>query len=563
MDHSIVILHGEDIAAAQQVAAGLPGCEACVFDPVLVDRARAAGFERVRFVPWTGAPDYALLHEQSHAAASALERELDRLVASVIAEASIDAWQHLNLYYLFMALGWYTGLAAAVIGQFAGRKLHVLLCDNPAIYYFNAFVPGLLMLQHAQAQGIESAAYTYEGKPDPGHRLPQLAGRATARTEEVMLAHLPTCMYDIHYFNDEFRASGKAVINIEARYFGMPVAAAESIPLVAPEQMAAAIAPAWQAAVERVEALLVAHLEAFFADKIPAPAFRARQVAQIAGHYRAQLLTLHLLERYFELDRPAKLLLSDHDTGWHGPLLAFAERHHLPVLLLPHSKTTPDIEFGYRNMVALTHPIQGSDILDRAGRQIRHHALALPTTFAATTAFPAPIRRVALMLNALTLSGIHFAPYRPYLEGIRQIADWCQAQGVALDIRCKPSYSIVHLLATELGLDPQGLAENAAVPMAEFAARCDLCLMYDTPTAGAMEFLNQGIAILNPLVTSPTRAQAVTTHPDVVPRESIAQTLQRLQAFVADPVAFHQFRLRQFQRYVALFANARPLRSFL
>ena len=563
MTDCIVLLHGEDIAAAQQIARDLPSAEVVVFDPVLVDRARAAGFAQVRLLPYLEAPAYADLHERSHAAASALERQLNALVATVNGAVSIEGWQHLTLYYLYMSLGWYAGLAASLVPQLHGRKLHVLVCDNPASYYFNAFVPALLVLQQAQAQGIDAAAYNYGSKPEPSRLLPMLDGSPRVAGAEFLLTHLPTCFYDIPYFNDEFKASGKRIVNLEAKHFGVPVAAAESIALAQPEALAQVIAPGWLAEVERIEAALAAQLHIAFADKIPSPRYRARQVDLLVAGYRSQWLSLRLLERYFAAAPPSKLLLSDHDTGLHGPLLAFAQIHHLPVLLLPHSKTTPDSEFSGPNTVALVHPIQGEHIRDRHGKRILHQPLALPIDFSASNRFPARLRRVALMLNAFSLGGIYFAQYRPYLDGIARIAQWCREHGTTLDIRCKPSYGLIHLLASELGLDAASLTENATVTMAEFAARCDLCLMYDTPTAGALAFLNQGIAILNPLFTPPTQPQRVTTHPDVVPRESIEQTLQRLHGFVTDPVLLQQFRWQQFQRYVQLFDKAQPLRVYL
>lgn len=563
--HRLLILHGEDIAAALAVARDLPDAETCVFDPVLVDRARAAGLPGVRFLPWTDAPDYAALHQQAHEQARALERELDTLAggADGALGVSIQGWQHLTLYYLFMSLGWYGGLARAMMPALAGRSLHVLLCDNPAIYYFNAFVPALLMLHAAQAEDVPAQAYGYGRKPDDSGQLPRLDGRAEFGGRETLLAHLPTCMYDIGHFNDEFRASGKAVWNLAAKHFSLPVAAERQIGLTTAAQLAEPLPAERQAEIERAAARWSAHLASFFADKIPSASHRQRQVAQLVGVYRAQLQTLALLQRHFAEQRPSKLLLSDHDTGFHGPLLAFAEQAQLPVLMLPHSKTSPDQDFSASNLVALTHPSQGDAVLDAHGRRIRQHALALPVELQASLRMPRPLQRVALMLNALTLGGIYFAQFRPYLDGIRRIADWCEARGLVLDIRCKPSYSLVQLLSTELGLDAERLVANAAVPMAEFAARCDLCLMYDTPTAGALEFLNQGLPILNPVITPLTRAQAVTTHPDVVPRDSIDKALERVAGFVADPVLLQQFRLQQFTRYVQLWQGALPLRSFL
>jgi hypothetical protein len=52
-------------------------------------------------------------------------------------------------------------------------------------------------------------------------------------------------------------------------------------------------------------------------------------------------------------------------------------------------------------------------------------------------------------------------------------------------------------------------------------------------------------------------------NPQVVPRESINDTLRRLDAFKADPVSFFAFRNKQFRDYRLLFENANPLRVYL
>src|SRR5208283_1565744 len=226
-----------------------------------------------------------------------------------------------------------------------------------------------------------------------------------------------------------------------------------------------------------------------------------RQVEHLVQLYRSQLLTYFELQRHFSDSAPFKLLLSDYYIGFHGPLVSFAEQKSIPVVLLPHSKTICDIEFSYRDIVALTHPAQGCAIHDVNREAVRSFPIAFPECFAGSSDVGEGPRAATLMLNGLALNGIPFAPLDVYLDGIRRLVAWFDAADIKLKIRCKPGYSIIRLLHAALDIDPQMLMHGMQEPMEAHLHGCDLCLMYDLPTTGALHFLRNSIAILNPVVT--------------------------------------------------------------
>ena len=563
MEQAIIIINADDIPTAEKLAATLENYTIYTFDPVLVDRIAAAGLRPVQFIAWHTAPAYASLYEEAHASAYALEKDLDASRHDILPEVSVYSWQHLSLYYLFMSMQWYQGMWNSVGLKLSEKHLHIFISDNPSNFYFNSYIPALTLMQFCRQHDIEFSGYSYGGKQDVSNHLPDLAGRNNETSNEFLLTHLPTCMYDMAYFNQEMEASGKTIINVKAKYFSMPVQAHFEIEIIDAANIEQEIASPLRERIEAFLSIVAAKLDVYFSRTLVTTVFRERQVNQIINTYRSQLFSYFLLGRYFQEKMPSKILLSDHDTGLHGPLLAFAEKYDIPILILPHSKTTPDLEFTYKNMRALTHPSQGADILDRNQCRVPHFKLCIPTKFESSIAMPEPIKTVGLLLNAYSLNGIYFANYERYIAGIKKIYDFCKLHSLDLQVRCKPSYSLMQLLVWEVDLDIGMLYDSSRISMVDYSNQCDICLMYDTPTAGALEFLAKSIPILNPVLGPLTPPQAVTTHPHTIARESVDECLHKLASFKADPSLLQQFKMRQFLTYLNLFSDAQPLRAFI
>ncbi|WP_334168732.1 hypothetical protein [Methylobacter sp.] len=563
MENAIVIINVGDITAAEHIAKDLPTYTVYIFDPMLFDLVAASSLKNIQLITWDNCPLYHELDADARATAFALEAELDLAVRAIVPEVSIASWQHLNLYYLFMSLKWYTALWDQLGGLFAHKKVHIFICDNPAAYYFHSFIPSFLLLWYLKSHEIEFSGYSYGEKPDNTDLIPDLSGENSDDHFEQILTHLPTCMYDFSYFDQEARASGKTLINIEARYFATPVQAHKNLGLISAEQTIAALPEESREKINIFSEQLAATLDRFLKPYIVIPLYRTRQIAYISNLYRAQLVTYYQLNRHFQRSKPSKILLSDHDAGFHGPIVSFAKENFLPVLLLPHAKTSADIEFKYDNIVALTHPIQGRDIFDANGRHVINEAIIYPETFSSSSLTSEGIKTVSLLLNAQSLNGIFYTRWADYLDGIRKIVAWCKDNDIALKIRCKPSYSIMTLLAREIGLDIATLHQNLAESMDQHVENCDLCLMYDTPTSAALYFLKQSVPILNPVVKPLSPAELTMVNANVVPQESVDAILRRLKGFKSNPMNFSSFRNTQFRNYIELFQHVRPLRTHL
>ena len=560
MENAIIIISQHDIPAAVETAKTLESYVVYVFDPLLVDQVQERMLLNARFVIWENCPDYPQHEKSSHAAALTLERELDTAVREILPEVSIYAWQHHNLTCLSAAIRWYTGLWDEVLSKIPESKLHVFMCDNPAHYYWPSFIPALLLLQKLKSVGKAFSAYTYGARQDETDLIPELRGRSEAGE---LLVHLPTCLYDYNYLNDELQMSGKSVINIQAKHWDVKITSSTTIGLVKRSELDDALPDSFHQKAAIFSRLIADKIDSLLTPFIATPTYRAQQSQFFADIYTSQLAAYYLLEEYFKVRKPSKVVISDHDAGFHGPIYSFAKHHNIPVLLIPHSKVSHYVEFDYSNVISLSHPLQGDQVSFANGKRVLNFKLAYPEKFSGTSLFPAPIRRVGLVLNSLSQEGILFTKLTPYVNGILEINRWCQENHIELKIRCKPGQLIKHVLAEALGFQPDSIADPLYAPLHDFAQSCDICLMYDTPTSAALEFLQNSIPILNPIPEDISWIEGTITSPAIVPRSNVSSILGTLDTFVADPVNLFIFRNTQYSNYVNAFSRAYPLRHFL
>jgi len=562
MKDAVVILNSEAIPAARDFCSALQDYEVLLFDPVLGDKALAAKLQNVQVITQIDVPAFVSIDREAQAAARALEEALDATQFGS-SGVSILAWQHLNFSLIFTASLWHKALWQSAGGIFKDRRIHIPVSHRPAQYYFDSFVPASILIEYLRGQRVEYVIHEYGIGSVWVDTVPDLTGIAPGGGPEWLLTYLPTCVYDHAYFVQEMRAAGKRIVNLQAKLWDVPVEADRTIGLTPPTRLLASLSNEARERIATACEALSQNLDPLLTPHIPSSDHRARQTEHIVSRYRGQFATYFGLERYFQADAPGKLVLSEHDTGFHGPLVSFAESRSLPVILVPHSKVMGDVEFGYRNIVALTHPMQGTSIHDRYDRPVIHHTVAYPEDFCSTSTIGNGLRSMSLMLNSTSLNGVHFTPTVAYLDGIKRIVTWCRDNNVDLKIRCKPGFTLFGLLRAYVGAPPDLLARNVNETMDEHVKGCDLCLMYDMATSGSLFFLRRSLPVLNPIVAELNKTQRSLLRPDLIVPESVEATLHRLSGFRAEPLSLYSFRTAQFQAFLGGFAQARPLRSFL
>ncbi|NMQ05965.1 hypothetical protein E4Q08_12200 [Candidatus Accumulibacter phosphatis] len=381
----IIIISAADISPAIQIARNLPSYTVYTFDPILVDQISSSGLENINFIPFDNCPLYHELDGSAHSAAFDLESALDLEVREIVPEVSIAGWQHLNLYYILIALKWYTALWENLGNKLAGTKVHLFICDTPGSYYFNSYIPSILLLWYLKCSDIEFSGFTYGSKDEDTHLIPELSEENPNEELEQLLIHLPTCWYDIKYFFQEMISTGKTLINIEATNFNIPLPAIRTLALVEAGNTLSGLPEEIRNRIHDFSIALMEKLDQIFAPYLVIPNYRQRQIRHLTNIYCAQLVTYYQLSRYFEKSKPSRIILSDHDAGFHGPIISFAQKHSLPVIFLPHSKCVNDIEFKYRNITVLSHPIHGQEIFDANRKSVLNFKIAYPETFSGST----------------------------------------------------------------------------------------------------------------------------------------------------------------------------------
>jgi hypothetical protein len=560
-DNIIIIIGEHDISVAEGFVESLTDYVVYYFDPTLTDDIVASKLHNCEYVEWMDCPDYPSLVTTAHSLAFEFENDLDRKLSDLFPNCSIVAWQHLNLYYFFLSYQWYSSLWRNMKDRLVSGKLHVFINDNSVNYYWPSFLPGLLLLEQLRSWDISFTALTYGARPDESDVVMNLCTDYSPDEYCDVLTHLPTCFYDIGYFDAEIRASGKKNINIESKYWNVPLAAAKSINLIRLQDQQAL--DHGQPALEMTMELLREKLDLLLKPYISTPNFRQRQVQQLSNLYQSQLVCIYLLDNFFRDSKPHKILLSDHDAGFHGPLIHFAQKNNIPVYMLPHSKTSSDTEFSYENLVMFTHPVQGAPVLNGSGKRLLHYVMPYPESFSSKSSFPNSVKRIGLLMNGLALNGILSTNYSIYLDGIKQVNQWCTRHGVELVIRCRPGQALVEILNSAIGMDRGSVLNTTNMPLQDYVQGVDLCLMYDAPTAAAINFLRAGVPILNPVPSTLGKTEAATVDGRLVATDTVQATLSTLDSFIADENNFHIFCINQFSRYVSLFRNSYSLRRFL
>lgn len=563
MENALIVVNAADIPVAVQTAQGLSSYSVYVFDPTLVDTLAMHGIHRVEFVPWDSMPAYHTLNATAHVHAKAFETVIDQWLKGRVADVSVQSWQYLNLYYFFMAYQWYSALWLHMAGLLEHCRPHVFMCSRVVDGYEASFLPALLLLQTLKTRGIGFEAYSYDPVGHAGGdagAVMDLPPLPLQLQQSAVLVHLPACNYDFAYVNAELQASGKYVINTLAKNWNFPIAAHShyGVRPVAVDPDVDALAR-----LHDIRDGLVAVLDNALQRYIATPHFRARQAQHWANVYIGQLRSYELLVAHFGTSPPAKLLISDHDCGLHGPLLWFAQQLRIPVLVFPHSKTCGELGHTCVDTTALTHPIQGGLVHDVDGAVVPRRVLCFPEQYAASSVGPHGIRTVGVLLNAVSLNGVCFAPYRDYIQGITKLLLWGKMHGIRFEIRCKPGFSLIRLLERDCGADSASLISNANATMDTFLAGCDVCLMYDHPTSAAIHFLNKGVPTMLAVPRELSDNEKTFVNLDVVPHGDMDAMLHQLDTFRTDPHALARFRNQQFRDYLNLSRDALPLRAYL
>lgn len=571
MTHRILALHRVDLAPAAQLAAqmardlvGQPPPVVTTIDPVLHTYALATGQPDVELLPLAGSDTVAAdAQGQALAAARLLSAQADEVMAEFIPEAQGAAWCTFWIRCFYATAYGNRGYGKLLAKALGDDTVHLLLPDLPYRYGYHSFVPGLSVFGGLTAAGRGAKLYSSPMPPWDATLLPDPASAPDVRAPDL-LCHIPTCFADSALFTAELQAAGRRVLVLPSQYFDVPTGELPRCEMVPPERLAERLPRAQQAALEAVLDRLGAMLAQQLAPVVNGAALLHKQVQAFVDGFRSNALLFLALEDRFGSRLPRTLLITNHDVGLHGAQISFAQRHGLQTIMVPHSKIFNGVVQTYRQEVlCLTHAMQGGEVIDLEGRVMPTGTLDFAKPVTTGEPLPKPLAVLGIVLNSLSANALCLVDVAAYLQGLRQLLAWCDAQQVQCRIRCRPNGSVMQMLIDSLGLRADDLLPHQEGSMLDHARGCDLVLSYDIPTSGAFDLLEAGIPVLQTLCRRLEPEEARMANATVVPQLPVAEVIGRLQAYAADPLGLWQFRREQTAQYLRAHADALPLRAWL
>ena len=565
----ILVLHRLDIAPAEQLAKQLAaqGGEPpvlTVLDPSLHTYAVSTGLRSAQLLNLRGGDvDSAEAAARALSAARIISGEADTLLSGLIPAARGAAWLSFWFRTLHTTAYGCRSIARTLAPHVARDQVHLLLPDVPHRYGYHSYVPGQVMHRVLREAGQTPRLWTNPVPPHDPVQLPDPWSAPEGMAPELLCC-VPTCFHDSALFTAELLASGKSVLVLPSPVYDVPTDGLPRCSLALPDQLAerldSADLQALEALLPRLAALLMTHIEPLLGHA----GMAQRQVDVIVEGYRQNMLLYLALQGRFGRQAPKTLLISNHDVGLHGAMVSFARQHGLRIVMVPHAKIFNSVVPSYdQDVLCLTHPMQGGEVIDVDGCRMATGLLDFGRSLQLPSQPPKPLATLGIVLNAVSANTIMLLDMHIYMHGLQQLLAWCSAHGVHCRVRCRPNGSILPMVSARLGIDAEELARQQQGSLVDFAQGCDLVLGYDVPTSGAFDLLEQGLPVLQTLCRRLEPEQLRMADERIVPRLSVADTLQQLDRFVAEPLALWRYRRSQHARLVAASAEAQPLRAWL
>ena len=569
MDSAIIVIAKEDIPLALNLQAQLTNVPIWVFDPHHLDLLVAQGCRNIRLIECGSSVDPVESAEVARKRTLEIESEVEQVLRNQFPEAVDNHWQYMNLYLQMAIIHAFSALWDQLLAQFPDVTMHVFVKDVHARYAAPSYWPALLLLERLNARRMPFYASNYDYDGDTSQFVPVAAGFLSDRRHWQALVHVPTCVYDAYYFDAEIRARFQDALQFPCMNH-LPLVWSVQLPslpaagLSTAESALQALPPAQQLAIRETGVALEKCLTDVFFKFAKTERYVVRQVQYLAKQYQAQLVFLAFLQVRFQQDRPESIILSNHDAGLHGPFQTFASMYGIPLTMLPHAKVCNfPLSCNPENVQALVHPMQGMAATTVHGLGVHQRTLLFPEHLVKPYAPVRAFTVLGVILNEISAGGYMLVSPKEYLNGLKKIVDWCQDNGVQIKFRVRPNASCFHWLATNLEIDRLELESNAGGRLLDFAQTCDFTLMYDCPTTGVIELLQNASPVVNTVYRPLNRWEIGMVSPIIVPRESVGETLLRLSKFKDKAGELQMFRNQQFSDYAFAARDAAPLRELL
>ena len=460
------------------------------FDPTLADYIEFKRCENIHYIGRVGPFSSSVMQVDARRCALDFENQISELVKKYTKVSNVIGWQHLTLRYFFLTYFWYFDLWNEMSSQIPDGEITIFVLNNPQYLHQHSYLPAVLLMQHLSSIGRVYKAYLY-GEVNYNHSdvLDVLGAQLEVGCD--LLIHLPTILYDAKYV-EEALLGVKSVVNIKSKHWDTNINKGSiNIDFVGLDNLNFYDS-------SKLKEALVSAIDGILSKYFSAHDFRKRQVNMLVEMLNCQITNYYLIDYYFANNKPKKLLISDHDTGLHGPILRYFENEGIEIYVFPHSKFHSDNGFRTRKTNYLNHPIQRSITCFHGGAKPKTNLYYPKLKKSIASDFKSKdIRTVGLMLNGLSEGGILTLNFERYINGIKILSDWCILNSLIMKIRCRPDMPIRAVLRVLLEQNKNIIIDSAEVQLNEFISAIDLCVMYDTPTSAAISVLDSSCPLIN------------------------------------------------------------------
>jgi hypothetical protein len=530
---ALLLLQRSDVAAVRERADAWRGVPLVCIDPGLLDDALAAGLD-------AGALDYRPLpvgrRFQSRIATEAMTRALrvDQALAlereRLLGEGEFLGWDHVPMRFLFLR-----ALVARRLGELCARafseaRIGLLRPRATAQFYFDSFVAVDAFAQASDrfvvADAYDAVQHRVEDASARCHDFDWIAARAA---DGVAVVHVPTVWSHLPHYVREIGRAFARTIELPSALWDVPLSH-DRCPMRALSTVR--VPPEAETYRERARAVLAMHL----ADLGSGPAGVAAQADALADHGRLQVTTFLGLRDALAGTRP-HLVVTEHDTGFVGPLFSVAHALGAPVTVLPHSSYPTQPLPHPHGVTAVERDGFGSIVRTVAGEPVRTRAFRL--ALRGTVPARAAVRGVCLLVNTLASRGISHVDLAGLAAFHRRLAEACARHGATLAVRLKPGAACLAVAAPALGVPAAALQAVLDEPIDRLAGRVDLCVAYGELTSAAIEFMEAGALVLHVSEecrpTDLTNASALSTMTSLPALDGEA-AVRWIDAVLADPM---------------------------
>ena len=555
---AVLVLQRSDVAVIEQQRERFAGVPLLCIDPGILDAVVQAGL-----------PDYQLrrldvprslsskAYAQAMAKAVTIDLALTEERQQLWGTDALYGWDQMLLYLTLQRAYTQQALGALVERSFPEPRLGLLRPDNAALFHWDAMLyPDIVgadatrwsvVARYAQGRSWNPAVLdlVFDGAA-LAHRL-----RAEVpQTGPFAITHIPTCFYDAGRFADAIEAAFTTSVDLPGAYCDVPVRRSGA-PLMRPLQSGDLDARSL-----RYEERAAAVLEVALRELVPNRKALQQQARSFARRSLLQAVAYTGLRQALAVlpaGRRPHFVLSDHDTGFLGPLFSVAAEIGASITVLPHSAYPTSVLPHAQHVTAVELDGVGVPVRTVLGDSVACRAVRFRP---AVQPSPRPAaRRVCLLLNTMLAEGLSQVELFALMAFHRPLAALCESLGCALEVRAKPGAPALGVLAGALRLPVATLAAAMGRPLMDAAQDADLCIAFGEPTSATSAFLDAGSLVLHVSELDWPTDYVITTPLKGAVMQSLrgSEALVELGRLLAEPA---HYRARQ-QAQAALYAARR------